>query len=105
MLVIHNLNLLDLMMKVTTSVIKRNILLASISYALALVGASQAEEGGSAHYMPGATASFIDAFPAKPGGFAVLNYFTYYDAQIDPNRSLLLGGLLASGLDATVYAD
>lgn len=64
-----------------------------------------AEEGGSAHYLPGATASFIDAFPAKPGGLAVLNYFTYYDASTSPNRTLLLGGLLASDVDATIYAN
>lgn len=83
----------------------RKILLTPIICAFALVIASRAEEGGSAHYMPGAAASFIDAFPGKPGGIAVLNYFTYYDASASPSRSLPIGGLLTAGIDATVYAD
>jgi hypothetical protein len=32
-----------------------------------LLSAVRAEEGGSGHYMPGMTASFIDALPGKPG--------------------------------------
>ena len=70
---------------------KTNILPISITCALALATVSRAEQGGSAHYMPGAAASFIDAFPAKPGGLAVLNYFTYYDASAPASRQLPLG--------------
>jgi hypothetical protein len=55
--------------------------------------------------MPGSVASFIDAFPGKPGGVAVLNYFTYYDASAGPNRQLPLGGFLTADADATVYAN
>ncbi len=84
---------------------KNNILVASIICALALATISRAEQGGSAHYMPGAAASFIDAFPAKPGGLAVLNYFTYYDASVSPSKQLPLGGFLTTDLSATVYAD
>ncbi len=84
---------------------KPNILLTSITCALALVATSRAEEGGSAHYLPGTTASFIDAFPGTPGGLAVLDYFTYYDAKAAANRSLAFGGLLAADVHATVYAD
>jgi len=84
---------------------KTNILAISITCALALATVSRAEQGGSAHYLPGQTASFIDAFPGKPGGLAVLNYFTYYDAGVDVNRQLPLGGFLSAGIDATVYAD
>ena len=84
---------------------KINILPISMICALALATASRAEEGGSAHYLPGTAASFIDAFPGQPGGLAVLNYFTYYDASAPINRSLPLGGLLTAGIDATVYAD
>ena len=47
----------------------------------------------------------MDAFPAKPGGLALLNYFTYYDTGADANRSLVLRGLLAADVDATIYAD
>ncbi len=84
---------------------KKNILLTSLACALALATTARAEQGGSAHYLPGATASFIDAFPGKPGGLAVFNYFTYYDASADANRQLPLGGFLAANVDATVYAD
>jgi hypothetical protein len=80
-------------------------LLTSLACALALAATARAEQGGSAHYLPGATASFIDAFPGKPGGVAVLNYFTYYDADAPANRTLPLAGFLTAGLDATVYAD
>lgn len=65
---------------------------------------SQAEEGGGGHYMPGATASFVDALPGKPG-FAVANYFAYYDASMDASKRLPLGGFVTAGLDATAYAD
>jgi hypothetical protein len=72
---------------------------------LSLAVAARAEQGGSAHYMPGLSASFIDAFPGKPGGFAAINYFTYYDGSVAPNRQLPLGGFLTTDIQATVYAD
>ena len=84
---------------------KHNVLLTSVTCAVALVANSRAEEGGSAHYMPGATASFVDAFPAKPGAFALLNYFTYYDASAPASRALPLGGFLTADINATAYAD
>ena len=63
-----------------------------------------AEEGGSGHYLPGATSSFIDAFPGKPG-WAVANYFTVYDASAGGSRQLELGGQVALGVHAKVYAN
>jgi len=84
---------------------KTTIFLTSLTCALALSLTARAEQGGSAHYMPGSAASFIDAFPGKPGGLALLNYFTYYDASVGANRQLPLGGFLAANVDATVYAD
>jgi hypothetical protein len=72
---------------------------------LALAVTSRAEQGGSAHYLPGSIASFIDAFPGKPGGVAVLNYFTYYDASAPASRQLPIGGFLTADVGATVYAD
>jgi hypothetical protein len=66
---------------------------------------ARAEQGGSAHYLPGTAASFIDAFPGKAGGLAVLNYFAYYDASATASRPLPLGGFLTAGVDAKVYAD
>lgn len=67
--------------------------------------ASRAEEGGSAHYLPGTAASFIDAFPGQPGSLALLNYFAFYDASAAGERLLPLGGRLTAGIDATAYAD
>jgi hypothetical protein len=84
---------------------KRPILLTAMACALALATPTRAEEGGSAHYFPGAAASFIDAFPGQPGGIAVLNYLTYYDASAGGGRRLPLGGFLTTGLEATVYSD
>jgi hypothetical protein len=66
--------------------------------------ALRAEEGGGGHYMPGATASFIDALPGRPS-IAAVNLFTYYGAKADASRPLPLNGLLTAGIDATVYAD
>jgi len=84
---------------------RKNLLLTTLACAIALTATLRAEEGGSAHYMPGTTASFIDAFPGQPGGLAILNYFTYYDGSAGASRQLMLGGTLTAGLDATCYAD
>lgn len=79
--------------------------LCCLVMAVALVcGQAWAEEGGGGHYMPGATASFIDALPGKPG-LAVANFFAYYDASTDVSKRLPLGGFVTAGLDATAYAD
>lgn len=72
---------------------------------LALATTARAEQAATGHYMPGAAASFIDAFPGKPGGLAVLNYFTYYDGDVSGSRQLPFGGLLTTGIGATIYAD
>jgi len=47
---------------------KRNILLTSMTCVLSMATTARAEQGGSAHYMPGAMASFIDAFPGSRAG-------------------------------------
>ncbi len=63
-----------------------------------------AEEGGSGHYMPGATASFIDALPGKEA-FVYVNSFAYYNGSAGGSRKLELGGQLVANIDATAYAD
>ena len=72
--------------------------------AVGLPPCARAEESGSGHYLPGAAASFIDALPGR-SGLAVANYFTFYDASAGRSRQLPFGGLIAAGVDATVYAD
>lgn len=91
------------MQTLRTKMNKTPILAAML--ALALTSASRAEEGGSAHYLPGQVASFIDAFPGRPGAIVPVNYFTWYDADAGGGRPLPLGGLLTAGIDATVYAN
>src|SRR5512138_2287031 len=66
--------------------------------------ALRAEEGGSGHYLPGATASFIDTLPGKEA-FAYVNAFAYYDGSAGGSRELTLGGQIVANIDATVYAD
>lgn len=66
--------------------------------------AVRAEEGAGGHYMPGATASFIDALPGKPS-FVVANLFTYYDGSANASRPIDFGGQLTLNAHATAYAD
>ncbi len=61
-----------------------------------------AEEGGSAHYAPGATADFIDTLPGKPA-LVFADAFTYYHGETTP--PIDLGGNTALNAHATLYAD
>jgi hypothetical protein len=63
-----------------------------------------AEEGGSGHYTPGATASFVDALLDKPG-WAYANQGLYYGGDFSGKKGLPLGANLAGNVDATSYAD
>jgi len=84
---------------------KRNLACIAGCMVLALSIQTYAEEGGSGHYMPGGASSFIDAFPGKPGGVAILNYVTYYDADAAASAQLPLGGLLSLGMRAKVISE
>ena len=77
--------------------------LALLTMALMLTPALRAEEGGSGHYMPGASASFIDAFPGRTG-LAAVPTFLYYQGDASANREIPVIGGVALNLDATVYA-
>jgi hypothetical protein len=61
-----------------------------------------AAENGMGHYSPGGMASFIDV---APPGFAVINFFNYYNGSAGGERQLPFGGLIAANLDVTTYAD
>jgi len=61
-----------------------------------------AEEGGSAHYLPGATSDFIDTLPGKTG-LVVANAFTYYHGSATPPIDFAGNPLLNA--HATIYAD
>jgi hypothetical protein len=79
----------------------RLAIIAGLMFMVAATFAARGEEGGGGHYTPGASASFIDALPSKPG-LAVANFFSFYDASAEKQ---LLSGLVTANLDATAYAD
>ncbi len=69
-----------------------------------LPSSGRAEEGAGGHYVPGATATFIDALPGKPA-LVLADAFTFYDGSASLNRPILFGGQVALDANATVYAD
>ena len=80
---------------------KHRTLLKLLTSVMLIAPALHAEEGGTGHYMPGATASFIDAFPGRTG-LAVVPQFTYYNGSASGN--ITDDGGVVLNLDATVYA-
>ncbi len=84
----------------------KKLIILGILLAMAILEplSSRAEEGGTGHYVPGLTASFIDALPGKTG-FAVANVLGYYDGSADVHKKFPLGAGLTAGLDATVYSE
>ena len=64
---------------------------------------ARSEEGGSGHYQPGATASFVDALPGREA-FASVSAFTCYYGSAGASRPLNPAGQIAVNIDATVYA-
>jgi len=85
-------------------IVKNMALGAFVALAILVPLFTHAEEGGSGHYMPGGTASFIDALPGKPG-LAIANYFNSYDGSASGSRQFPFGGLVTVNVDATAYSD
>lgn len=83
---------------------KSKILFTCACIASLLCPAVRAEEGGSGHYMPGSTASFIDVLPGREA-FGYVNVSTYYEGSAGGSRELQFGGQIAANVDATVYAN
>jgi hypothetical protein len=79
-------------------------LLSTITVLAALAPGLRAEEAASGHYVPGATATFIDALPGQPA-FVVADAFTYYRGNTGANSPILFGGKLTLGAHSTVYAE
>jgi hypothetical protein len=76
---------------------------ALLGAALLLAPLLRAEESGTGHYMPGATASFIDAFPGRTA-LAVVPTYLYYSGGASASRAIPIIGGTALNLDATVHA-
>lgn len=60
-----------------------------------------AEEGGAGHYIPGSFATSLDITPTEPG-FSLGTDLVLYSGDFGGQRSLPLGGVLRSGLDADI---
>ena len=71
---------------------------------LALSHDVRAEEGGVGAYAPGSFASSMDALPTKPG-FALFNYFTFYNGKAGVSRTLPIAGQVSANVEATIYVD
>jgi hypothetical protein len=79
--------------------------LSTVAGVFALVLASEAEQAGSGHYIPGATASFIDMTTDIPGVAAMNIFLDYNNANADSARGLPFGGNLGLNVNANVTAD
>lgn len=64
----------------------------------------RAEEGGTGHYLPGATATFMDVLPGQPG-FGYGNFPIYYHGSAGRARSVVLGGQVAADAKVTIHGD
>lgn len=71
---------------------------------LALASNVQAEDAGTGHYISGATASFIDALPDKPG-FIVESLFMNYGGNYGLSQGLPFGENLALNVKANANAE
>ncbi|TAL03387.1 MAG: transporter [Verrucomicrobia bacterium] len=83
---------------------KKSLICLALATVCATTVSTHAEEGAGGHYVPGATASFIDALPGKPA-IVVANAFTYYDGKASVGRPIDFGGQLTLNAHATCYAD
>jgi len=72
---------------------------------LALVGTIRAEQGGGGHYVPGATASFIDALPDDSGLTAKNSYLNYSTSDSTGLHGLPFGADLARFVEVKIHAD
>ena len=65
----------------------------------------RAEQAGAGHYIPGATASFIDMTTDIPGLAAMNIFLDYNNANADASHGLPFGGALALNVNANATAD
>jgi hypothetical protein len=79
-----------------------SILIAGLCVSITCSSAS-AEEGGSGHYTPGGMATLID-LPPTQSGWVVQPLYLHYDADFSGSRTLPIGGLISTELDATIDA-
>ena len=64
---------------------------------------TNAEEGGSGHYMPGSISDFVDGVPPKEA-FAVRYNMLNYNGSVTANQPLPIAALKTLSADATIWA-
>ena len=69
--------------------------------ALTICSTSNAEEGGSGHYVPGSAATLIDLAPTQPG-WVVQPLFLHYDGDFSASKTLPVAGVISAGLEAKI---
>ncbi len=69
--------------------------------ALMICSTSNAEEGGSGHYVPGGMATLIDSAPTQPG-WIVQPLFLHYDGDFSNSSTLPVAGVISTGLEANI---
>ena len=86
---------------------KTQLIAAALAGSLAFTAISSlhAEQSGSGHYMPGASASFIDTSPGKPGWVVENIYMNYSDASFGGSLGMPFGSNLALNLTANATAE
>ncbi len=81
---------------------QRTLAIASI-IAFSTLPFTHAEEAAGGHYIPGATSSFIDTLPGKPG-LVIATAYTYYDGSTDLDKPMRFGRFLGLNASATCNA-
>jgi hypothetical protein len=81
------------------------LLSAAFILATSATFSASAEESAGGHYIPGATADFLDALPGTPGALSYMNVPYFYDGSRSRSRGLDFGGVIALDVSAQVRAD
>ena len=79
------------------------VFLFLVVLSLQLPFSSNAEEGGTGHYLPGSAATLVDVAPSQ-SGWVIQPLYLYYDAEFDGTKTVPVGGLVSTGLDVRVDA-
>jgi len=88
-----------------TKTIRAAALVGALALGATNLNQLHAEQSGSGHYMPGATASFIDASPGQPGWVFENIFMNYNDGTFGGSRGLPFGGNIDLNVTANATAE
>jgi hypothetical protein len=81
------------------------IFIAAVTCAMTLVSIIHAEQGGTGHYVQGATADFADATPGQPGWVGYNVFMDYDNGTAGASAGLPFGGNIALNAIANAQAE